>query len=114
MTFNTNAEDDLSLNQQKSRYAAHSSRQSRGPLEKLLAFVLSAGVIVLAVMFSLAALAVVSIAGLVFAGWFWWKTRPLRQQLKETKAGAYRGGHIIDGEVVRTTDDPFGTSRQLP
>ncbi|WP_265944730.1 hypothetical protein [Dechloromonas sp. A34] len=115
MTFNTNAEDDLSLNQQKSRYSAHSSRQARGPLEKLLAFVLSAGLVVLAIMFSLAALAVIAIAGLVFAGWFWWKTRTLRQQVKGATTGsAYRSGHIIEGEVVRTTDATPDTGRRLP
>lgn len=114
MTFNTNAQDDSPLNQPKARHFAHSGRQARGPLEKLLAFVLSAGLVVLAVMFSLAALAVVAIAGLVFAGWFWWKTRALRRQVKETTASAYRSGHIIEGEVVRTTDTPLGTGRQLP
>src|SRR6185369_6669059 len=73
MTFNTNAQDDSPLHQPKASHFAHSSRQTRGPLETLLAFVLSAGLLVVAVMFSLAALAVVAIAGLVFAGWFWWK-----------------------------------------
>lgn len=114
MTFNTNAEDDLSLNQQKSRYTAQSSRPTRGPLEKLLAFVLSAGLVVLAVMFSLAALAVIAVAGLIFAGWFWWKTRALRQQVKEASVSPYRGGDIIEGEVVRTTDAPLGSGKQLP
>lgn len=115
MTFNTNAQDDSPLHQPKARHFAHGSRQARGPLEKLLTFVLSAGLLVLAVMFSLAALAVVAIAGLVFAGWFWWKTRALRQQVKGATAGsAYRSGHIIEGEVVRTTDAPLGTGKQLP
>ena len=114
MTFNTNAEDDSSSNQQKSRDTAHSSRQSRGPREMLLAFILRAGLVVLAVMFSLAALAVVAIAGLIFAGWFWWKTRALRQQVKEASVSAYRGGNIIEGEVVRTADAPLGTGKQLP
>lgn len=114
MTFNTNAEDDLSLNQQKPRYTAQSSRTTRGPLEKLLAFVLSAGLVVLAVMFSLAALAVIAVAGVIFAGWFWWKTRALRQQVKEASVNAYRGGNIIEGEVVRTSDAPLGSGKQLP
>lgn len=115
MTFNTNTQDDSPLNQPKARHFAHAGRQARGPLEKLLAFVLSAGLLVLAVMFSLAALVVVAIAGLAFAGWFWWKTRALRRQVKEATAGsAYRSGRIIDGEVMRTTDVPLGTGRQLP
>lgn len=114
MTFNANAQNDSPLNEPKTRHFADSGRQARGPLEKLLAFVLSAGLVVLAVMFSLAALAVVAVAGLVFAGWFWWKTRALRQQVKGATASAYGGGHIIDGEVVRTTDTPLATNRQLP
>ena len=114
MTYNTNTQDDSPLNQPKARRFAHTGRQARGPLEKLLAFALSAGLLVLAVMFSLAALVVVAIAGLVFAGWFWWKTRALRHQVKAATASAYRGGHIIDGEVIRTTDTPLGTGKQLP
>lgn len=115
MTFNTHAQNDSPLNRPKAGHFDHTGRQARGPLEKLLAFVLSTGLLVLAVMFSLAALAVVAIAGLIFAGWFWWKTRALRQQVKGATAGsAYRSGHIIDGEVVRTTDIPLGTGRQLP
>lgn len=114
MTFNTNTQDDSPLNQPKAGHFAHAGRQARGPLEKLLAFVLSAGLLVLAVMFSLAALVVVAIAGLAFAGWFWWKTRALRRQVKEATVSAYNGGRIIDGEVMHTTDVPLGTGRQLP
>jgi len=114
MTFNTNAQDDSPLNQPKANHFAHPGRPTRGPLEKLLAFGLSAGLLVLAVMFSLAALVVVAIAGLAFAGWFWWKTRALRRQVKEATVSAYRGGRIIDGEVMRTTDAPLDTGRQLP
>lgn len=80
--------------------------QTPGPLGKLLAFILSTALLVLAFMFSLAALAVVAVAGTLFAGWLWWKTRSLRKQMRAAKPGSYQGGNVIEGEVIRTTDVP--------
>lgn len=76
-----------------------------GLLGKLLAFMLSAALFVLAFMFSLAALAVVAVVGTLFAGWLWWKTRALRKQM-QAASHTYPGGNIIEGEVLRTTDAP--------
>lgn len=75
---------------------------------RILGFLLSATLLVLAAMFSLVALAIVAVAGVIFAGWFWWKTRALRRQLR-TMAEAPRtarsqpaaGEAIIEGECVR-------------
>ncbi|MCG2578906.1 hypothetical protein LZ012_18080 [Dechloromonas sp. XY25] len=98
----------------------------RGPLAKLLAFVLSAAFLILAFMFSLVALVIVAVAGLILGGWLWWRTRQLRREINRswssqhpTDAGtsangpAYeppssprRSATIIEGEAVRMTDEP--------
>lgn len=56
-----------------------------GPLAKLAAFILSVSFMVLAFMFSLVALAVVAVAGVLLGGWLWWKTRTLRKQMQQMR-----------------------------
>lgn len=76
---------------------------------RLLGFAVSALLLVFAAMFSLVALAVVAIGGTLFAGWLWWKTRKLRQQMKKMveQAGQAQASTppaeatVIDGEWVR-------------
>jgi Flp pilus assembly protein TadB len=114
MTANENPHDESTMNQQQRHQSTNSGHPAPGFLGKLLAFVLSIGLFALAFIFSLAALAVVAVVGVIFAGWLWWKTRALRQQVKEAAATGYRGGNIIEGEVVRTTDAPPRSERQLP
>lgn len=81
-----------------------------GPLAKLAAFVLSAGFLVLAFMFSLVALAVVAVLGIVLGGWLWWKTRAMRKQMREMREAAAeqmggepaaRHDRVIEGEFIR-------------
>lgn len=76
-------------------------------LGRIVAFILSGVLIVLALMFSLVVLAVVAVGGLIFAGWFWWKTRTLRKAMREAAPAPDRPGNgdIIDGECVRETPD---------
>lgn len=74
----------------------------RGPLAKLFAVVLGTAFLVLAVMFSLVALAVVAIGGLVFWGWLRWKTRALRKQMR---AAPNSDSQVIEGEFIRHTDE---------
>lgn len=74
---------------------------------RIFTFLLTAILIILALMFSLVALAVAVVGGLLFAGWFWWKTRALR---KAMRADAPIGkqpprGDFIDGECIRETPD---------
>lgn len=99
-------------------------RPPQSPLAKLAAFVLSAVFLVLAFMFSLVALAVVAVVGLVLGGWLWWRTRKLRQEIQRQwsaqqqnasgdpmHGSAYqapapsRETTIIEGEAVRMADD---------
>jgi len=92
-----------------SRYNPHFRQATPpGPLAKLAALVLSAAFLVLGFMFSLVALAVVAIAGVVLGGWLWWKTRALRKQMqamraaqKMGKAQAMNNDQVIEGECSR-------------
>jgi O-antigen/teichoic acid export membrane protein len=92
------------------------SRAPQSLLGKVLSLLLGATFLVLAVMFSVVALAVIAVAGVVFAGWFWWKTRALRKAMREGQMGqqAFNAGRanatnttastkatVIEGEFVR-------------
>ena len=51
-------------------------------------------------------------AGIVIGGWFWWKTRKLRQQLRERPPQARRPGEReVEGEVVAVDADERGETR---
>lgn len=82
--------------------------QPPGLLAKLLALLLGAAFLVLAFMFSLVALVVVTVGGLALWGWLWWKTRALRKQMQ---AAAANDPQIIEGEFIRHQDEP---RRNLP
>jgi len=115
--------EQATMKQPNSFYFSTSSNKAPGILGKVVAFIMSLTLFALAFMFSLAALAVVAVVGILFAGWFWWKTRALRQQLRTASgsssgpAGATRhagGGHIIEGEAVRENDDAVPSGKLLP
>ncbi len=74
---------------------------------RIVTFILSAVFLVLAFMFSLVALAVVAVAAVIFAGWFWWKTRALRKAMREGAPiePTAQGDQVIEGEFVRETPD---------
>lgn len=92
-------------------------------LSKFIAFILGAGFLVLAFMFSLVALAVIVVVGLGVWGWLWWKTRAVRKQMREqmaeqmnnptAAASATRDGFIIEGEVIREESSPPRPERLL-
>lgn len=68
----------------------------------MIAFVLSAAFLVLAFMFSLVAVAVVAVGGLMLGGWIWWKTRALRKQMQQMReAQPPRYDQVIEGEFIR-------------
>jgi predicted lipid-binding transport protein (Tim44 family) len=113
MTANENAQNESTMNQQRQPFAKL-RRPASGFLGKLVAFVLSTGLLILAFIFSLAALAVVAVVGASLAGWLWWKTRAIRQQLRTMPRAEYDGGQIIEGEVVRDADQPTTAGRLLP
>lgn len=84
--------------------------QPPGLLAKVLALIVGAGVLTLAFMFSLVALAVAAVGGLMLWGWLWWKTRAIRQQIREQGheqnpiRADFKSGQIIEGEVIRDSE----------
>lgn len=84
-----------------------------GWFARLLAAVLSLGLLALALVFSLAALVVVAVGGLALWGWLHWKTRGLRRQATAANrapgtapnAAPDLGTQIIEGECVRQSDE---------
>jgi hypothetical protein len=94
-------------------------RQPPSLISKVLAFVVGAGFLVLAFMFSLVALAVIAVLGLALWGWLWWKTRAIRKQMREQMgeqaptASASRDGFIIEGEVIHAESTPTRPERLL-
>lgn len=90
-----------------SRAGVRFAAQAPGLLGKVLTVILGAAFLVLAFMFSLVVLAVGVTAGLLAWAYIWWKTRKLRQQIREQPTGV----RIIEGEVIRDTDDSPGRMR---
>lgn len=80
--------------------SGHTAAQP-GWFGKLLAALLSLGLLALAVVFSLAALLVVAVGGLALWGWLRWKTRSLRQR---PAAPERTGPQVIEGEFERHPD----------
>jgi membrane protein implicated in regulation of membrane protease activity len=71
------------------------------------------GVILLALgfMFSLIVFAVIAVIGLALWGYVRWKTRKLRQTMREQ---ASSNGHVIDGEAVVVEEYSVTTKNVLP
>jgi len=91
---------------------------------RIIAFLISAALLVLGVMFSVVALAIAAVIAVALAGWFWWKTRALRKTMRD--AASERGQPfaespgrpasaadpaVIEGEFVRESDDSPGRPR---
>jgi hypothetical protein len=97
----------------------------QGFFGKLVAVVAGTGLLVLGLMFSVIIIAVALAVGLAIWGWMWWKTRALRQRMREqmeaqsmqppfggdVDSGRATGGRIIEGEIIRDNDDA-GTPRR--
>jgi len=82
-------------------------------MQKLIAFISTSALIVLGVMFSAVLLVFIVSAGLIVFGYFWWRTRALRKQMRAQRqamssaandADAFNAevckGEIIEGEVI--------------
>ena len=84
-------------------------------LSRLIVILVYGVVLGIALMFSMALFAVLAIAALIFYGYFWYKTRALRQQIrkqmnnaKESESsfyGSVEGTNIIDGEATRLDEE---------
>ena len=89
------------------------SRRPQTMLGKLATFAAGASVVALALMFSLFALVVVAVGGTIAGTWLWWKTRDVRKQMREQSGQRPAGGYIIEGEVIRTDEQPVQSGKQL-
>jgi hypothetical protein len=107
---------------------AHMNVQPPGFFGRVLAVIAGLVLFVLGLMFSVVIIAVALAAGLIIWGWIWWKTRALRQQMREQmEAGMAAGddtaapyaddegpapsGRVIEGEVIRADDPPQSPGR---
>ena len=88
-----------------------------GLLAQVLTALVGLGALILGLMFSAVFFVVLAVAGLILWGYFWWKTRALRRQIREQMAAQASqgfakptpdpapGGDIIEGESVRVVDE---------
>jgi O-antigen/teichoic acid export membrane protein len=81
-----------------------------GPLGKLFALVAGAILLIVGFLFSVVFLAIVAVAGLAVWTYFWWKTRKLRQAMRERPPG----GQVIEGEVVVVDESQEEERSTLP
>ena len=65
-------------------------------------------------MFSVVILSVIAVLGLGFLGYFWWKTRALRQAIQENMQAQKSDGQIIDGEAIVVEEYQGNTKNVLP
>lgn len=90
----------------------HEGSSAGGFARSVLGLAAGAIGLVLAFMFSLVLVAILVGAGIVIGGWFWWKTRKLRQQLRERPPQARRPGEReVEGEVVAVDAAERGKTR---
>jgi hypothetical protein len=94
-------------NSEQSGFAGtRSTAPPSGVLGKLLAIAAGAVLLVVAFMFSLLALTVVVVGGLLVFAYLKWKTRHLRRHMNEqmqqqaSRQGHQPGGFVIEGEVI--------------
>lgn len=95
-------------------FEAFARRNGRplSPWQKIVGSVAAIGLFGLALVFSVVVFAVVLTVGAAVWGWFWWKTRNLRKQMREAQAnqsGRAQEGLVIEGEVIREVNEPGQT-----
>lgn len=96
--------------------------QNPGMLEKVLTVLVGSLVLVAAFMFSLVILAVAVVLGLMIWGYFWWKTREIRQMMREQREQQQSqprqqpapGGHVIEGEAIVVEENHEQTQATKP
>lgn len=71
-----------------------------GWLGKFIALMVSVVLLGVGLMFSLVLLAILAVVGVLILGYFWWKTRALREAMRDDARQHETGGRILDGEAV--------------
>ena len=73
-------------------------------MKRLFAYLATAALVVLGLMFSALLFALIIVAGVAAWGYFWWKSRALRRQMREQSAmfgERASSGEVAEGEVIR-------------
>lgn len=104
------------------RLSSMNSAVPGGFFGRILAFAGTVVIAGLALMFSVVLFAIIATVGILAWGYFWWKTRDLRKQMREIHEQALRGqsgyrppagSDVIEGEVIREIR-PGGEWREPP
>ena len=82
--------------------------RAAGPIGRALAVVAGALVLVAALFVSAIVFSVLLVAGAVAGGWFWWKTRGLRREIRERLAQVQQM-HAGAGIGPQAASGPFGS-----
>ena len=91
-----------------------SGRPSRSLLERIVGVLLGLVALGATLFFSAVVFIILAIAGLAVWGYFWWKTRALRKQIREQMQAQsveppdlepMEKGEVIEGEVIRVVDE---------
>jgi Flp pilus assembly protein TadB len=96
--------------EEQMRSLPHNSANLSSPLRKLAAVVAAAAAIGTAVMFSVVFIAVILVVGSIALSYLWWKTRDLRNQMRNFPSsgvameGEMAEGEVIEGEVIHVDD----------
>ena len=99
-------------------------KPERGVFAQILTAIVGIIILIGAFMFSLVFFAIIAVAGVILWGYFWWKTRAIRQHIRaQMEARSQDGGagqpfgsaapqreapvqgDVIDGEAVRVVDE---------
>ena len=97
--------------------------RAAGPIGRALAVIAGGVVLVAALFVSAVVFSVLLVVGAVVGGWFWWKTRGLRRELRERLAQMQAGQaarpgdpagagpaqarpDVIDGDFIREAEPP--------
>jgi O-antigen/teichoic acid export membrane protein len=96
------------------KYELNSPPGSPNPLRKLAAFVVTAGLVGLALMFSVVLLAIILVVATIAWGYLWWKSRELRKRMRDFQSQAMAREQradddgVFEGEVIRVVDPQKG------
>jgi len=128
-TGNTPPGKAMNTNKSTDFFSKPPKTAATGPLGKILAVVGGAALMAIGLMFSLVALAVLLVAGALIVAYFYWQSRHLRRHLQQQMAdrmprppgrnddaNAAANDDVIEGEVIRETDDhsrPTATVHRL-
>ncbi|VVC82829.1 hypothetical protein [Sideroxydans sp. CL21] len=92
------------------KYVLNPPSNSRSPLRKLVALILTVATVVFALMFSAVLLAVIAIIGTMVWAYVWWKTRELRKHMRDfsrpevAREAKASNDEVFEGEVIRVVE----------